>query len=365
MLLTSVVCQRASAQELRLGADFATLFDNKEYASMSFDSSGTLFSARLTPKVGFCWAERNELMFAVDMVQNFGHKSKFLSDVNVQIYYGYNAPRLTLYAGIFPRNKMKSLQTKNYFLQSPILFDRSYLYYQNRIGGVLARYENPSKGYVEFVMDYTGMRDFDTREAFTILSSGQHRLSATRLPDLSYGYELMMGHYAKDNNPATDDGVVDNLMLTPYLQYDRGFDLKRGSGLDLLVRLSYVVSLQRDRHFENRWESPMGGELLTAFGWQGLWLSNRLYMGRGSLLPFYDRYGSELYHGCAMYRTDRGIYDAISLSFKRAFFEDTVDVELGITGEYDGTGWGTRQWLMVSVDLDYGISLRRKQPTME
>ena len=111
-----------SAQELRIGADFTTLFDNKEYAGMAIDESGTLFSARLTPKVGVAWSERNELMFAVDMVQNFGHDAKLLSDANVQLYYAFRAPRVTLMAGIFPRSEMRGLNT-------PLFFDSDYRYH--------------------------------------------------------------------------------------------------------------------------------------------------------------------------------------------------------------------------------------------
>ena len=40
-------------------------------------------------------------------------------------------------------------------------------------------------------------------------------------------------------------------------------------------------------------------------------------------------------------------------------FDDTVRVEAGITVETDGWGWGTRQWLQLIVDLDYGIKLNR------
>ena len=89
-------------------------------------------------------------------------------------------------------------------------------------------------------------------------------------------------------------------------------------------------------------------------------LSNRLYVGKGSLLTYYDRYGAELYHGVPIYRTDKGIYDAIALFYEQRFFNETVGVKAGITMEYDGTGWGTRQWLQVDVALDYGISLKRK-----
>jgi hypothetical protein len=41
------------------------------------------------------------------------------------------------------------------------------------------------------------------------------------------------------------------------------------------------------------------------------------------------------------------------------YTNDTVRVEAGITVETDGWGWGTRQWLQLIVDLDYGIKLNR------
>ena len=337
-----------------MGADFTTLFDNKEYAGMEGDVSGTLFSARLTPKVGIAWAERNELRFAVDMVQDFGHNAKFLSDVNVQLYYAYRAPRVKLFAGIFPREEMRGLR-------QPLFFDRSYLYYNNRIGGVLVRYENPNWGdsYVEFAMDYTGMRDFDTREAFMIMSSG-------RMPVRWFymGYDFMMGHYAKDHNPETIDGVVDNLLLVPYIGFD--FEARTASRpIRFDFRLSYVQSMQRDRINEHEWKFPFGGELFAEVEWYDVRLSNRIYVGRGSLYTYFDRYGGDLYHGLPLYASDKGIYEAVTLSYGRRFFEDTVGVAAGITAEYNGTAWGTRQWLQVDVNLDYGISLRRKQQYIE
>ena len=127
------------------------------------------------------------------------------------------------------------------------------------------------------------------------------------------------------------------------------------------VRLSYVQSLQRDRINENVWKHPFGGELFINFKWNGLELSNRLYMGKGSLLTYYNRYGSDVYHGMPLYRTDKGIYDAIALSYNRWFFNHSVGVKAGITMEYDGTGWGTRQWLQVNVALNTNVSLRRNK----
>lgn len=338
-----------SAQQLRIGADFTTLFDNTEYATLGHGTSGTLFSARLTPKIGVEWSERNMLMFGVDMVQDFGHRSKFLSDVNVQLYYAYKAPRVKVFAGIFPRTELRGLR-------SQLFFDRSYRYYHNRIGGVLARYEDDKfKGaYVELAMDYAGMRDFDTREAFSIMSSGYWSISGSYI-----GYDFYMGHYAKDSNPETIDGVVDNILLTPYL----GYKLKVVTSLRPLnfdVRLSYIQSLQRDRINENRWVYPRGAELFVEVEWYDVHLSNRLYVSRGSLFTYYDRYGSELYFGHPLYNVAKdAIYDAISLSYAHRFFDDTLSVEAGITAEYDGKGWGTRQWIELNINLNYGINLKK------
>ena len=345
MLVTLVVMAHgAMAQEVVLRADFTTLFDNMEYAGMRYPDSKTLFSARLTPKVGVRWAEHNELYLGADLVQDFGHDSKFLSDGDVQIYYTYKVPRVKLFAGIFPRSEMRGLD-------SPLFFDREYRYYHNRIGGVLARYEADDAGsFVEFAMDYTGMRDFDTREAFMIMSAAKWRLSFVKL-----GYDLMVGHYAKDYNPATIDGVVDNILLTPYVGVDVDF-----SPLHLDVKLSYVQSLQRDRIVENEWEAPCGGEVYLAISGWGATLSNRTYIGRAPY-TYYNRYGAELYHGTQHYASGEGIYNIITASYGRRFFSDTVGVSCGITAEYDGVAWGTRQWLMVDVALDYGISLKRNR----
>ena len=47
-----------SAQNLIVGADFATRFDNREYANNDFNESQTLFSARFTPRIGVEWMEK-------------------------------------------------------------------------------------------------------------------------------------------------------------------------------------------------------------------------------------------------------------------------------------------------------------------
>lgn len=335
----------ATAQRLRVGADFTMFFDNKEYTSLGFDESGTLFSARLTPKVGVEWAECNELMFGVDMMQNFGHDAKFLSDVGVQLYYAFRVPKVKVLAGIFPRSEMRGLQHS-------LFFDREYRYYHHTVAGVLARYESAKHigSYVEMTMDYTGMREELVRESFDISLSAYHRVKGLEL-----GLDGMMRHYGKDLDYMTNDGVVDNLLIAPYIGYKLSV-----KGFDLDFRLRYMQALQRDRHFENRWQAPLGGELYCAVSRWGVTLANRLYVG-DSLMPFMSRYGASLYHGELLYATNEGIVESAQLSYCRSFFDDTLSVGAGITLDYDGTGIGTRQWVQLDVKLDYGIDLRRKQ----
>lgn len=348
---------RLSAQELIVGADFTTLFDNREFASMELDESGTLFSARLTPVVGIEWSDYNRLMFGADLVQNFGEETKFLSDVNVQLYYTFTKTNIKLCAGIFPRAMMRGLG-------SPLFFDRSYRYYHNCISGVLARYEwsgddgKADDSYVEFAMDYTGMRAYAMRESFMIMSSARYAPFKGSMAIPYCGYDLLMGHYAKDYNPETEDGVVDNILLTPHIGSTFRIATTNVAYPVLLdLRLSLVESLQRDRHYENVWRNPWGGELYLSAEWRGLSLSNRLHVGSGAPMTYYGRYGTELYCGTQHYAASNGIYNIAMASYEHRLFDDTVGIVAGITAEYDGKAWGTRQWLQVNVDLDYGIKL--------
>ena len=102
-----------SAQELLLGADFKMYFDNKEFGSNEFAvpgldiDSGTDFAARLTPRVGIRWDEKNTLFIAADMVKNFGSaESSYLSEVKPVFYYQIQTPKVTASPGIFTRDIM-------------------------------------------------------------------------------------------------------------------------------------------------------------------------------------------------------------------------------------------------------------------
>lgn len=326
-----------SAQDIKYGVDFVTLFDNTEYVPMKSQWSETIFSARLTPKVALGWDAGNELVVAVDLTKDFGDDKNMLSGKELQFYYGYSSEQVRLLAGIFPRGEMRGLR-------SDIFFDRSYRFFNNRISGVLARKESKSgASFAEFAMDYNGKRTFDTREAFSLMSSACYAERSVYI-----GYDLMVGHLSKDYNDATDDGVVDNIILTPYL----GALIKAGD-MDVDFGVKYVQSLQRDRIKENRWESPKGVQAYVAMKYKGLTVENATYLGEG-LYTYYGRYADLAYHGLQHFAPPHTThpYNALTLSYGEAFVGDTVFLDFGFTLESDGKGMGTRQWLCVSVALD-------------
>lgn len=100
LLLALSGCVAAGhAQEILLGTDFKMYFDNKEFGSNEFAvpgldiESGTDFAARLTPRVGIRWDEKNTLVIAADMIKNFGtQESAYLSEIKPVFYYQFQTP---------------------------------------------------------------------------------------------------------------------------------------------------------------------------------------------------------------------------------------------------------------------------------
>lgn len=321
----------ATAQQWVAGIGFGTFFDNREYSGMGYDGSKTVFAARLTPEAGLRWDARNTLMIAVDLMQDFGDGSEFLTEAKPQIWYQYEAPNVLAAAGIFSRDKLRGDYGEAFF-------DRAYRFYHNRIQGVMGQYRNGG-GFVEFAIDWEGMQSAERRERFRILSAGQfdgHRLYG--------GYALSVLHFAKTSDPAADEGIVDHILVNPYggIRFRAFFDFD--------VRLGYLQSLQRDRISEGGWETPMGGMLDLRLSRWGLSLGNMLYVGENQM-PFYDLYGDTLYAGCAFFGTRDHLYNRTDISYGSTFFDGTLDLRAGLLFHYDGEGLGTQQVLTLTVKL--------------
>lgn len=347
------------AQELLVGVDFDTRFDNREYAGNEFNVPQTLFSARLTPFVGIEWMEKNRLVVGVEMLRNFGQynapRDPFLSDVKPLMYYRFKTPNVQADAGIFDRGELMG----DY---SAAFFSDSTRFYHNRLSGFLGRYvstERPGT-YIELALDWEGMFSVESREMFRLLSAGRY----TTRPGFYVGYALSLFHFA---GSTLNRNVTDNLLLNPHLGW------KFNAFFDFDIRGGLLAAPQRGRSVDNYWRLPCGGQLDITISRWGVKLENNLYLGQ-NLQPLRGyianaetgaTYAAEgLYAGESFYATTKHVYNRTWLGYDRRFFGDTLHVEAGMAFHYDGTGMGTQQVVQLSVDLQrlFDIGPRRSAP---
>lgn len=345
-----------SAQQIIAGADFATRFDNREYAENTFNQPQTLFSARLTPFVGVEWMEKNRLVVGVEMLQNFGQhngeREPFLSDVKPLMYYRFKTNHVQANAGIFDRGELAG----DY---STAFFSDSTRYYRNRLSGFLGRYRSTERRdtYIELALDWEGMLGETTREKFRILSAGRYAFGGGGY----FGYAFSLFHFAMSKQVGN---VSDNLLLNPYV----GWKFDAYFGFD--VRTGMLFAPQRGRSVDNSWQKPCGGQIDIVIRKWGVKLENNLYVG-GNLQPLRYAvadpetgltYGTDgLYAGESFYATTEHIYNRTWLGYENRFFNDTIAVEAGMVFHYDGTGMGTQQIVQLSVNLEKLFAIGSKR----
>lgn len=334
------------AQEIVVGVDFDTFFDNREFGSEAAlpsgtpSDSGTTFAARLTPWVGLNWQEKNSLVFGVDLFQNFGEKTPgFVSEVKPIMYYQFQTQNVRAAAGIFTR---EITHCHDY---SVAFFTPGYQFVTNRMNGFMGQY-NSGASYVEFILDWEGMFSTETREKFRILSSGRHFLGK-----FYYGYNLTLLHYAKKkNNPYTN--IVDFLLVNPAV------GMKFNAYFDFDIKLGLLQTMQRDRVTEQGWKTPRMGEFAFKMSRWGVTLDEQLYFGQ-NIYPFYGGhifddgtavpYGHDVYPGVNWFYSAKHFYNRASIGYDKWFFNKTLGVRAAFITHYDGHTFGTQQVAQVTV----------------
>ncbi|MCH5330611.1 MAG: hypothetical protein J1E04_06545 [Alistipes sp.] len=335
------------------GVDFDTFFDNREYVECAFGRSQTLFSTRLTPLVGIDWGGggANRLMFGMDFRSDFGNATDIFAEIRPQIYYRYAGRNVAAYAGIFSRDRMIG----DY---GEMMVSDSLRFYDNRIQGVMGQYHG-RRGYAELVVDWCGMYSEASREKFRVMSAG--RLWFDRKHRFYGGYAFSMLHFA--GSVVYSGSIVDNVMIDPYI------GVNFHAWLDFDLRLHYIQSFQHDRQYEKSYRMPKGGMVQLRLSKWGIFIDEQLYAGE-NLQPFYSSYrsdifpngyGGELYGGETFFGTTKHIYNSLKIGYDRRFFNDTLRVNCFFGLQYDGTGWGNRQMVALSVRLLKDIPLNRKR----
>lgn len=317
--------------------DFETRFDNREYYRSAFSPSMTVFGARLTPSVGFDIRQDDKishrLMAGIDVRKDFGASpvSKILSDGadvpetslnqnntdlfrDITLYYRLTANTrkagVQLYAGIFPRRAVGGEY-------SDVFFSDSLKYYDNNMEGVLLQVHN-DRIYWEVGCDWMGQYGKVRKEKFMVFSYGQSDIT----PFFKVGYSGYMYHFAGSQKAK---GVVDNILLNPFMKFDFA---DRLGFQEFSARLGWLQAMQHDRVFVGHYVFPGGGELDLEIKKWNFGIRNRLFCGT-DMMPYYnstdaggDKYGDRLYFGDPFYRmhddgsTGIGTYDRLEFFYE-------------------------------------------------
>ena len=338
LLLFLSLCSRPLlAQQLLWDVDFKFGFDNREYASIETEPSGTIFGAVLSPKVGLGFGEGHALYAGVDAAKYFGRTAPELT-LEALLYYQYDGEFFKANAGAFPRNRLSG--------HYPAAFFDDRYFFDTNIGGVMVSYSRQWWG-IEAVADWVGCQDKDTRERFEVYSYGR-----AGAPWLSAAYTFKMLHYA---GSSTVRGVVDNVWVYPHVMSDLTSFLP--GRLDLTLRAGWIQTFQNDRIRGAGYVTPGGFQAEVSFGAYGFRVQNTVYAG-GSLMPYYYStgndgvmYGAALYTGSLFYSTDSGVYDRLEISYQYSF-RDFLNLRVASVHHYDGYGWGWQQLIQLTVDLN-------------
>lgn len=329
------------AQNLVLEVDFTTLFDNREYSSSEHGIPQTIFSARVSPRIGIEWEQNNRLMFGVDLLQDFGNNTKFLTHARPTMYYQFKNDNVQTNAGVFDRKELMGEYSSAFFSDSTT-------FYNNRIYGFLGRHQSTQREntYIELAFNWEGMISEESREMFRILSAGRYEFEKFYI-----GYAFSMFHFA---NSKVVQNVSDNIVINPFA----GF--KFNAYFDFTIKGGFLIAPQRVRYFEEGWKMPCGGQFDFTISKIGLKLDNRLYLG-GNLQPYYHRHDAGFYAGEQFYGTTNGIYNRTWIGYERSFFNDTVNVEAGAVFHYDGAVVSPQQVIKLSVAIGKLISIAPKR----
>ena len=345
---------------LAYDVDFKMNFDNRELYKSAYSSSMTIFGARVTPSVGVSVrpkaGEEHRVMIGADVMKDFGGAHDRLFE-ELTFYYRMQKDMgdtdIALYAGIFPRGSM----TGDY---SPAFFSDSLRFYDNNLEGIMLQVSR-TKASFELICDWAGQYGADSRERFMVISAGEGKVA----PFLSLGYAGYLYHFASSHK---QKGVVDNILLNPYLKFDMTSMMNIQH---FQIRLGWLQALQNDRVHGNGYAFPSGGELdLDIRNWN-VGVRNRLFCGT-DMMPLYNnkdntgaKYGSALYMGDPFYRVyddgrnGMGVYDRMEVYYEPDFKGSSkyISIRLAAVFHFNALKYcGTQQMVTVRFNLQSLLS---------
>lgn len=343
--------------------DFDMRFDNREFYKSAFSSSMTIFAARVTPSIGLSISQNEDvdhkIMMGADVMKNFGGNG---DDLIQELTFYYNLKKklknadMTVYAGIFPRRKMIA----DY---SPAFFSDSLAFYDNNLEGILIQFDRPSVSF-EIGCDWMGQYGKDSRERFMVFSGGAWNMDDSFI---SLGYSAYLYHFA---NSFTQKGVVDNVLLNPYIRFDFADYI---SFQKFSIRFGWLQAMQNDRVNTAGYVFPGGCELDIDIKNYNFGIHNRLFCGK-NMMPYYNtkdntgaKYGSSLYMGDPFYRLHDngsiafGLYDRLEAYYEPDIkgFSEYVKVRVTAAFHFNGDKYcGSQQMVQLTFNLQELLNVR-------
>lgn len=338
--------------------EFDMNFDNREFSKNKFSPSMTIFGTQLTPSIGVSVRQSDNLshkvMLGVDVIKDFGNQgdTSFLKEMTFYYLLEKQAGKtnLSLQAGVFSRSEMQA-----YYSQA--FFSDSLKFYDSNIEGILMKFHRP-KLYLEVGCDWMGRYSKNARERFMVFSGGSGKI----FPFMSLGYSAYMYHYA---NSEKVKGVVDNILVNPYLKFDFG-DMIGMQALSL--RGGWIQAMQNDRMNLGHYLFTGGAEVELDVRHWNVGLRGNLYYGK-SLMPLYNirdmggnKYGNTLYFGDPFYRVnDDGTFGVGFYNRSEAYYDLNVSdfLKLRVTAAFHFThkGYaGCQQMVRLVFNLEELIS---------
>ena len=377
LFLSIMACGMSAARtdstmvRLAYDVDFDLNFDNREFARNDFSPSMTIFGARVTPSVGVMVDQPKGLshivMLGVDVMKDFGaspvstdiaggespetqpslmHKNLFGEIVlYYQLHKNFGKTDFSIDAGIFPRKEMET-----YYSQA--FFSDSLKFYDNNLEGVLLKLRRP-KAYFELGCDWMGQIGTHRREKFMVFSGGEGKI----LPFMGIGYSAYMYHFA---NSGTVRGVVDNILINPYLK----FDFSEMTGLQRFsLRAGWIQSMQNDRLNIGHYIMSGGAEAELDIRQWNIGFKNVFYYG-GTVMSLYNledaggiKYGNRLYFGDPFYLINDdntmgiGLYDRAEVYYE-PYISDFMKIRVSAAFHFSHVKYaGCQQMVRFIFDL--------------
>ncbi|MDL2320699.1 hypothetical protein LJC45_06175, partial [Alistipes sp. OttesenSCG-928-B03] len=113
------------------------------------------------------------------------------------------------------------------------------------------------------------------------------------------------------------------------------------------VSVGWLQSWQNDREGDEGYVKPNGLLIDAHLQWRSVGINNSFFFG-DNMMPYYDRYGSELYLADPFYRTTNDVYNRLEV-FWAPRIGNHMTLKVSSVHHYDGDCWNWQQVVAFSV----------------